>query len=210
MHHFQQHSLRYLDYCRYERNLSLHSIRAYEQDLSDFKKFLSSINQNDATDKDISTYLKYLSIERSLSPATIKRRTACLKTFYAWLKEKKLIQENPFSDLKINIKLPKQLPKSLNKRELKKLRRASSVTKLTIPHDTHSHHANDIKLTSYLAIELMACTGMRVSEVTLINIEDVNVDEGKIKIFGKGSRERNVYILHPAILKSIRNYLSLR
>lgn len=213
MRDLQTHICEYLEYCKYSRNLSDHTIRAYTQDLDDFIAFIKPKYQLQDIDKSqLSKYIQSLSKKRQLSPATTKRRVACLRTFFQWLLKNQHIEQSPFYNLDIRIKLPKQLPKSLSRQELKRLNsQASKDLRITnLLNKQEDINIQNLELTTYLSILIMATTGMRVGELVSIQLNDVYLDDGRIKIMGKGSRERNVYIINNEIIKLLKRYQKKR
>lgn len=203
----------YLEFCQYSKYLSEHSLRAYDQDLTDLMRFTGPKKKaKNISTEILAAYLKSLLNERSLSPATAKRRMACLKSFFAWLERHERIEISPFHKLETRIRLPKRLPRALTRTELKKLtRQASSPLNLPTQYDPQIElNPTDKNLTTYIAIIIMASTGIRVGELVKITINDIDLNQGRIRVHGKGSRERNVYIVNEGIIQLIRTYLKYR
>ncbi|GAB4196210.1 MAG: tyrosine-type recombinase/integrase [Wenzhouxiangellaceae bacterium] len=202
----------YLEYCKYSRNLSDHTIRAYDQDLTDFIRFTSPRKKAKNVNKEtLSDYLKSLLKERSLSPTTAKRRMACLRAFFDWLKRNDEIVDSPFHNLETRIKLPARLPKSLTESQLQQLlRKAAHTFKFQDLTDTNHPQPTDIQYSTYISIILMSVTGIRVGELVKISLEDINLEEGQIRIHGKGNKERNVYVTDQKILDLLSTYYKSR
>ncbi len=82
----------FLEHCEYSKSLSPHTVSAYDQDLSDFLRFCGPQAQlQDIGGERITAFLKDLTRDRRLSAATAKRRLACLRTFFRWLKRRRVI-----------------------------------------------------------------------------------------------------------------------
>lgn len=189
-------------HCRYTKSLSPHTARAYSQDLHDFTRFIGATRPLDSiTSEDIEAYVQDILRRRSLSPATAKRRLGCLKVFFSWLCDGSVIRTDPLQNLKLPIRLPKRLPRLVTRDELRALLRA------TTPSKAHTVRSNGA---THLPILLMASTGVRVTELVSLSLSDVDAAEGRIRIHGKGSRERNVYVTDPAILRGLKTHLRVR
>ncbi|SHF69000.1 tyrosine-type recombinase/integrase [Vibrio gazogenes] len=192
----------YLLFCEKCRGLSKHTIKAYHCDLQQFihymgiHTFLQDIGKQQLTE-----YHEHL-ITRQLVPTSIKRKLACIKAMFKWLEQEESIEINPFHKFRFELKIPKRLPRNVPRSDLRQMltsaranicqpiKQSSSATK--IPQITSKRALN--QLTKLLSVELLIATGIRVSELASLKITDIFVHEGKLKILGKGSRERYVYL----------------
>ena len=170
----------FLLYLKNELNYSDYTIRSYQLDLTDFFAFGKNNNIDYLTINrdDVMKYLKYLDNSK-LENTTISRRISCLRTFYNYLLDQKIIKSNIFRNVK-NPKINKKLPSYLNYMEIEDL--LNSL-------DTSTFEG----LRNRLILEIFYSTGCRVSE--LINIKLINIDftNKTIRILGKGKKERLVY-----------------
>ena len=191
----------FLKHCR-RSGLSDHTCRAYQGDLKDFITFMDGSEIADLTDKAaIAAWITDMR-HRDLAPATIKRRIACLKVAFRWLEDEGWLESNPFHRFKSTIRLPRALPRDLNKSELRALlNEASQAAKGT---------TNVSKLTLWLALELMYCTGVRVGELCSIRLKDLDVENGIIRVNGKGNRERLVFLVDSNVRSLLEAYLGYR
>ena len=165
----------FLNYLKYQKNFSDHTIKNYKIDLTEFLKFA----QNKKIDIDLMrNYLKKL-YEKKYSNRTISRKVSSLKSYYKYLESENIIDDNPMS-LISNPKVEKSLPNYLNNEDLDKL--------LNYPDINIKNGLRDA-----LILEMLYSSGCRVSELTNIKIKDIDFKERKIKILGKGSKERFVY-----------------
>ena len=176
-----------------ERGLSKNTLAAYRQDLREFSAYLGKSQIDEVSGERLVAFANYLSGSRRLSPATVKRRMACLKSMFAWLRRRKIIEANPFSTVEIRVRLPDRLPRCVTATDMSALAAASS-------------HAGEL---TRLAVFLLFATGVRVGELTSIRVGDVDLAEGSIRILGKGDRERFVYVTDASILALLRNYISV-
>lgn len=183
-------------------NLSAHTTRAYEADLHDFRQHMGKdIGPCDVDKEALQGYIRHMREKRNLKETTIKRRIACLKLFFKWATEEKLLFNDPFDHLKERIRLPKRLPRALGKEELSRLK-AIIVC---------NFRADDLEAVgAKIALGLLIATGIRVGELVSITVEDIDLPNRTIKIHGKGNRQRIAYLLDSRLSKSLYRYLALR
>ncbi|MCW8931798.1 MAG: tyrosine-type recombinase/integrase [Gammaproteobacteria bacterium] len=205
----------YSTYCETIRNLSKHTLKAYDLDLKEFKKYTGENKNIDSCDKyKIRDFVAYLK-KRNLKESSIKRRLACIKTLFNWLEEEELIAQNPCYRLNITIKIPKRLPRSLSRTELQKLFNAShqplNVSKLSELNTIQFNTARKFNLlTTIASLEILFSTGMRVGELVSINLSDIDLIDGVISIIGKGNRQRRVFITSDELIKLLKLYVTQR
>ena len=179
----------YLTYLEMERGLSKNTILAYQSDLADFFEFLGEVNLEDIKRKDFSLFTKHLA-RNNLTPSTITRKIASLKGFFKYLSFKRIIKTNPSNALN-SPKLPKKLPKVLTVTEVDKILQENLSDR------------------DYAIIELLYSAGVRVSELTELELKNIDLAQKTVKIFGKGSKERIVPI-GQRCCDCIRKYLKKR
>ena len=212
-------SIAFLEHCKYAKSLSHHTLDAYNQDLSDFLRFCGceALSQ-DIGDQEITNYLGDLIRTRRLSPATAKRRLACLRTFFRWLRRRDVIDRSPFDDLELSVGSPRHLPKVLSRTEIRRISAAlrsrhAQGTPVRPPHTANALATPDIsdgRQTTYLAILLMTATGIRVGELVNLRTDDFDLAAGAIRVRGKGKRERTVYVANAALLRLLKSHVSGR
>ncbi len=163
-----------------EYNYSDYTIKNYKLDLTLFFDFLnkSNINYLYLNKDNVIDYLKYLD-KMNLKNSTISRRISTLRTFYNYLMNEGLINSNIFLNVR-NPKLEKKLPNYLNYTEMEELLESIDTS-------------TDEGLKRRLLIEMFYSTGCRVSEIINIKVKDIDFLNKKIRIMGKGSKERIVY-----------------
>jgi len=190
---------KFIAHCRYSKSLSPHTIRAYNQDLADFRVFAGNRrNPRTITKTEFEAYVQDLR-RRSLSAATTKRRLGCLKVFFQWLEATTIIPSNPLASLKLTIKQARRLPRGITRANLRSL-----VKQASWESSPSGGIATD------LAILLMATTGIRVAELVAIRTSDVEAHDGCIRVRGKGNRERTVFVTNPSLLKRLKSHLAFR
>ena len=184
----------FLQYCRYERQLSHNTVVAYEQDLDDFRQFFRERTVDEITGDDLINYARHLASARGLAPASVKRRLACARALYGRLFRQKILSPNPFSTIDLRVSIPKRLPRCLGSREVKDL----------------LAHARNAASATRLAALLLFSTGIRISELAAVRIGDIDFDNSSIRIFGKGSRERQVFLPDESVANLVREYIQSR
>lgn len=194
MERYIEKFIRYLDI---EKNYSSHTILNYRLDLENFKHFLGET----PTEKiDYLLLRKYLASlkEKNLQSRSVARRISALRSFFKFLTREGLLKDNPISSLS-SPKLDKHLPQFLTEEEVSRL--ISAV----IPKDERDERA----LRDRAILETFYSTGVRISELVGLNIEDIDFIGGVVKVRGKGKKERMVPIGDCAI-SVIRKYLDKR
>ena len=166
---------KFLDYLKYERGFSEHTIQNYKIDLKGFYDFVLDNNIDIDLVRD---YLREL-YEKKYSTKTISRKVSSLKSYFKYLESEGIIKDN-FMRLISNPKLEKTLPNYLNYDDLEKL--------LNYPDISNKYGLRDA-----LILEMLYSTGVRVSELANIRLNDIDFNDRKILILGKGNKERYVY-----------------
>lgn len=175
----------YSNYIKYERKLSLETVKNYEYDLKHFKNFLEENGLLDITLVTTNDILKYLTSLKKFSPKTISRNITSLNNFMLFLLRNKVINSNPCEFID-RPKLNKTLPNTLSISEVDKL--------LDIPLKTKYDYRNKAML------EILYGSGLRISELINLTTRDIDFENAVIRCFGKGSKERivpiNDYTIH--------------
>lgn len=171
---------KFLEYLKYEKNFSDYTVLNYNKDLEKFNEFLEKQKIDNINNIDLNIIRNYLVFLHNLklSKKTICRHISTLRTFFKYLTKKNIIKNNPML-LISNPKVDKTLPKFLYEEQLDTL--------LKVPDMNTNEGIRDI-----LIIELFYSTGIRVSELSNLKIKDINFNDKKILIFGKGNKERIV------------------
>lgn len=185
---------KFLFFLKVELNYSELTIKSYQLDLTDFFGYIESkkINYLTITNHDVRGYLKYLD-SCNLKNSTISRRISTLRTFYNYLVDENIVENNVFHNVK-NPKLEKKLPNYLNYNEMEELLESIDISTTE-------------GLEKRLLIEIFYSTGCRVSEMINVKISDIDFTNKTIRIMGKGSKERIVYFGDYAS-KYLDNYIS--
>ena len=189
----------YQNYLRVEKGLRPLTCEAYDSDLKTFSQFLESRHAVllNATQQDVAAFLEHLRAH-SIDSRSAARKLSCLRGFYKWL----LLDRRIHHDPTVNIESPKAwkvLPKSLAEPEVTEMLERAAMAA--------SHpQARATALRDRAILELLYAGGLRVSEVTALNLGDIALDAGRAQVRGKGDKERIVPLGRTAI-EAIEEYL---
>jgi integrase/recombinase XerD len=196
----QQEIAFYLHYCEHQKKLSTKSIKAYSIDLKQFMCHVSGIPEQSLTKSVISDYI--VSLHQLYPPRTAKRKLASLRAFLNYLEFEEILDTNPISKIKTKFQEPKILPKTIPLKLIEQL--------LTIVHQekelAKTTHGTLTALRDVAIIEMLFATGMRISELCSLKVEDVSLDDGTIRIMGKGAKERIIQIGNGEVLAALQQY----
>ena len=184
----------FLNYCIFEKGLSDRSKNSYENDLNVYKEFLkkrSITNVSSIRSEDIKDFLKARSNEET---TTIAHNLTVIKNFHTYLLKEDIVKTD-VSEFIERPKLRKSLPKTLSVEDVDKL--------LDIKLETAFDYRNKAML------ELMYGCGLRVSELVNLTLNDIDMTNCLIRIFGKGSKEREIPIGEYSIYY-LKEYLNIR
>jgi integrase/recombinase XerD len=187
----------FLDHLALERGLAHNSIAAYRRDVTGHLGFLGEIGVASVRDADESHLLRYLSRLRKAgaAPSTVLRKLSAVRSFYRFLLREQIIASEPAANLESH-RLEARLPGVLSLEEVEAM--------LAKPDLSTARGLRDRAL-----LEMLYATGLRVSELTQLEVGDVNLKLGFVRCMGKGSRERIVPLGRKAI-DALERYLAVR
>lgn len=191
---------KYLIHCEVEKGLTTKTLKAYKIDLQQFSDYISQ-RQVECNKETLQDYLVFLN--KKYKVKSVKRKLASLKAFFSYLEYEELLNQNPFSRLRIKLHEPSILPRTIPFTTVEVLLKCAYQQKSFVKRDTYSFRAivRDIAV-----LELLFASGMRVSEICSLHTDSINLSDGTLKIFGKGSKERIMQIGNEAVLDAIRTY----
>ncbi|MBI3264245.1 MAG: tyrosine recombinase XerC [Acidobacteria bacterium] len=194
----------FFEYLRLNRNLSPHSVRAYDSDLSQFIGFLrqhlaaaksvSDLTAADLTVSNIRAFLGELH-RQGLSRASAARKLAAIRTFAKYLRREGLLDQDPAA-LIATPRREQKIPKHLE---------VDEMTRLLDTPDA----ATPLGRRDRAMLELFYASGLRLSELVGLDLEDVNLSSRLVRVLGKGRKERLVPF-NTAAQRSMRDYLNDR
>ncbi|MCL2166201.1 MAG: tyrosine recombinase [Clostridiales bacterium] len=165
-----------------ERNLSPLTLSSYNKDWNavlawyeEQGRDIAMMETEDITEDGVRRYL-YAMNNKKLSRATINRRLAAMKSFYRFMVRKQHIEHNPMEDIPLR-KLPKRLPHYLDQEDI--------VRVIESPDEQTEAGLRDRAI-----LEVLYGSGLRVSELVGLKVEDIQLEEKWIRVFGKGGRQR--------------------
>ncbi|MGD9014665.1 MAG: tyrosine recombinase XerC [Candidatus Omnitrophota bacterium] len=190
----QRYIEKFLRYLEIEKNYSQLTLLNYSGDLQDFSNFLQQVPLEKIDYLTLRRYLAQLK-ERKLRSRSIARKLSCLRSFFKFLCRDGYLKTNPALSLS-TLRLDKHLPLFLTEEEVVKLLQTAGGN-------------NERELRDQAILETFYSTGMRISELVGLNLDDVDFISGVAKVRGKGKKERLLPIGEHA-LKAIRAYVDKR
>lgn len=188
---------KFLKECEF-RKLSSHTIRAYKNDLYQFKHF---IYKNNLSSVDVKPYIDFLSKQYD-NTRTLKRKIASIKSLYSYLESEEIILSNPIKKIKFKFKNDKSLPRLISPRVI-------SMILLQVYQNLNNSHtcfSKFISLRNVLIIEFLIRTGLRISELCSLMWQNIDFSTGTLFIKGKGNKERVVYIEDKNFMELLNYY----
>ena len=183
----------FFDFLENEKKLSDNTLQSYKRDLKQFKRYLESygLRFDRVKKEDIEDYIKEMAEDENKKPASISRSIASLRSFYQFVVKRKKIKVDPTKDVKAP-KVEKRVPSVLTSEEVELL--------LEQPKDVDLKGIRDKAM-----LEFAYATGMRVTEIISLNLDDVNLEEGYVTC-KNGNKQRNIP-LGKMSLKALKEYI---
>ena len=186
---------KYINYLEAERNASPYTVRNYATDLLDFFNFLRTTGISSLKEVEKLTLRDYLAhlMKQGFVKASIARKLSAIRSFYRYLLREGMVSTSPVATTS-SPKLDKRLPSFLT---LEEIRRLLEAPDLSTPQGQRDR----------ALLELLYASGIRVSELVQLNLEQVNLNTHEIRVWGKGAKERVVLMGTPAA-EALTAYLS--
>ena len=193
----------FLQHLVVERGFSQHTLDAYRNDLGQFTDFLKERMNGSSEREDVwqrvdldllNDYIADLRGRKGYRDTTMARKVAAIKSFFTFLAQNGVIEEPPTESLG-SPRVGRALPKYLTEDEIDRL-----LTEADKAGTVEGQRDANI-------LELLYATGLRVSELVSLNVQDIDFEESYIRCWGKGSKERIVYA-HDKALNGLQDYLS--
>ena len=200
MNTLQSLTKNYLDYCQNQKRLDEKTLKAYRIDLTQFHTAIPSNDVLDITPAMLENYIAEL--HQKYKPKTVKRKIASLKALFHYFEYREIIDRNPFNKIQIKFRepviLPKTIPLSTVENFLSVIYRQHSAAR--------SEYQKKNTLRDIAVIELLFATGMRISELCSLKVNNVNLYDRSILIYGKGSKERRIQIGNEDVIHVLEEY----
>ncbi len=189
---------RYMDYLRDVRKYSIHTLTSYSNDIGQFDIYINDYEEElkQASHIHVRSWIVTL-MEKGISAKSINRKISSLRSFYNFLKRNGEITTNPMLKI-IAPKIPKRLPKYVDEAKIHKILDDKTLT------EPDYRSARE-----HIVISLLYHTGMRRAELLSLNLSDLDLVAGTVKVLGKGNKER-IIPLNNKICEELTEYMVLR
>lgn len=186
----------YKNHLTFERQLAKNTVQSYGADVESYLEYCiaNEIRPEAAQPEFLDQYNYQLRVVEGLAPSSVFRKMEAVKSFYRFLMVEEKIKEDPTRFLK-SPKLSQKIPTQLTREEMERL--------LSYPAQTLA------EVRTVTIVELLYAAGLRVSELISLRLENVNIEDGWVLAFGKGSKQRVVPI-HEAACARLKRYLAMR
>jgi integrase/recombinase XerD len=198
---------KFINATKSEKNLAARTLKAYTSDLNAFVKFAGIRRMIDFEIDKIREYINWLE-EKGLCDSSIRRHLATVKLLYNFLEEEGIIEYSPARELKRRYKVALRLPRIMSHDEIKRLLSVLYISIINIRLKSGFKYFKTVR--DCAIIEMLFSTGMRIDEVTKLDIDHLNLGRRAVLIMGKGRKERLLYISSDEVMLSIEEYLNLR
>jgi len=197
----------FLSYCKNEKRLSFKTIKSYTIDFKQFIAFLcENIYPNQTASIDKFVLRHYIQSIYHFKPKTIKRKIATLKALFNFLEYEDIITVNPFRKIKTKFKIPLELPRVMNIDEITKILMAAYVSLTNAKEIGRPFRFERLK--EVIIIELLFATGVRVSELSGLRIQHIDILTWNITVLGKGNKERLIQVCNIETQLILKEYYS--
>jgi len=195
----------FLFHCRYEKNLNPKTLKAYATDLRQMSEFLTRGGDVGAVAlvgrTELREYIRHL--HASLAARSLKRKIATMKSLFHFLEREDAIPVSPFRKMDVRIREARRLPRTVPLDQITRLFQHVHAARAAAPEGSCRRRA---LVRDVAVLEALFATGARVAEVCSLRPEDVDLRRGRIRILGKGARERIVQLCHPQAIAALREY----
>lgn len=200
MKNIELHTKNYLNYCCLQKRLDAKTVKAYRIDLTQFTNHIDKTELEEITHDDLEAYISAL--HQNYKPKTVKRKIAALKALFHYFEYKELIEQNPFNKIHVKFREPTILPKTIP------LHTIECLLKIIYNQQNNAKtiHQRRQALRDAAVCEMLFSTGMRISELCSLNVHDVNLQDGTILIYGKGSKERRLQLGNADVIAVLEAY----
>jgi len=186
----------FMNECKNGRGLNAKTLKAYAIDLKQYRQY--ALNKLDK--ETISNYI--MELHMKYKPKTCKRKIAVLKAFVHYLLLQEVISNNPFDRIKTNYREPMLLPRTIPLNIINEVLSTAYNAKIV----ARTEYEKKQSIRDIAVLEILFATGARVSEICGLSVESVDLYNHRLKIFGKGAKERIIQIENRDVLKALNEY----
>lgn len=194
------HKEAFIEFLQFEKRTSEHTVTAYQNDINQFIQFLDETYEvdsiQDVNHQLVRSWLIHLLDDQSLSTSSVNRKLSALKTYFKFLRKNQIIDNNPLQKI-IAPKKSKRLPEFVEQKSMDKL-----FDEVAFPNDF-------VGKRDELILEMLYLTGMRLSELIGVKLDNIDSQQGFIKVLGKRNKERFIPV-SGAFINKIEKYLAER
>jgi integrase/recombinase XerD len=187
---------KFLEYITAQKGYSGNTLAAYQNDLSQFLAFLGTrVSKWDEVNRDlIEGYIYHMRSEQEYASSTVARKVAAIKSFFHYLVERGELEDDPTATLD-SPKVRKHLPKPIEEEDLERL--------LSEPGREDTAKA----LRDRALLEVLYATGLRVTELVSLNVDDVNLASATLRIVRSKDKAERVVPIHARAIEPLQDYL---
>lgn len=189
----------YFTFCQEQKELDEKTLKAYRTDLRQFLQFTERYDEP-LSKPTLEAYCR--SLHTQFKPRTAKRKLASAKAFCHWLEYEEIVDRTPFAKVHTKFREPQTLPRVISLSAVT----AIFQTAYRILESAKNPYDRKIALRNAAVLELMFATGVRVSELCHLTDQDVDLESGKIRVYGKGDKERVIQIGNSDTLNLLQCY----
>ena len=190
----------YLNHCRYEKGLDAKTLKAYKTDIAQLINYANRTGGGYSKEC-LQTYIA--SLHANYAVKSVKRKIASLKAFFSYLEYEEILRTNPFSKMRVMLHEPFLLPRTIPLADINSLLGCAYSQLTETEESTYKHRAC---LRDIAVLELLFATGVRISELCSLHATDINVEEGYVRIYGKGAKQRLIQIGNEDVLAAVKKY----
>jgi len=186
----------FLDYIMEEKGYSTNTLAAYRNDLSQFvEQIESKIERWEQVDRDlIIDYIMAMKADQEYASSTVARKVAAIKSFFHYLVDHGLLEDDPTATLD-SPKVRKRLPKAISAEDLERL----------LAEPANDRTAKGLRDRALL--ELLYATGLRVTEVVSLDVDDVNLASSTLRLVRSRDKAERIVPIHDRAIEPLREYL---
>lgn len=186
----------FLDFIAEEKGYSQNTLAAYRNDLSQFTDFLEGRagDWDEVTRDTIIDYIMAMKAEQEYASSTVARKVAAIKSFFHYLVEHGKLQDDPTATLD-SPKVRKRLPKAISAEDMERL--------LSEPAQDESAKS----LRDRALLEILYATGLRVTELVSLDVDDVNLASGTVRVVRPKDKRERIVPMHARAVEPLREYL---
>ena len=200
MNDIKLHINHYLNYCSLQKRLDNKTIKSYRIYLTQFTNHITETRLASITQDTLEQYISHL--HQNYQPKTVKRKIASLKAMFHYFEYKELIIQNPFNKVQVKFREPTILPKTIPLQTVECLLK----TIYSQQHNAKTAHQRKDAVRDTAVCELLFATGMRISELCSLTVNAINLQDGTILIYGKGSKERRLQLGNTDVIDALKKY----